>query len=384
MRVIYFTTSLCEDDFKDFTNIWKIALNTSNQNFHNKIIRSIGSKCHVDVVSIRPFSRTKCMVFSLDRGKTINDDITYHYLPVSGIRIFRNHKFKKEAYKLVKRIKDEDTVLVTDTINPKAITIANYIKKKFKLPLVGICTDSPSNISGTRKSYTVNLLKQSKDLEGYISLTRELNTLFNPFNKDSIIIEGVVEEKMPERIKNKYGDYFFFGGALMKRYGIYDLIEAFKNYGKTDLNLVICGHHADEEGLKKAIGKNKNIIYLKNIPVKEALQLEMNAVANINPRPFSEDLDRFSIPSKTLEYFSSGTPTISVKNTKLMKKFQDEAIWCKSSSEKELTTAFDRLFALSGNERKMLGRKAQEKVIELYSISVVGEQITDYLSKFVK
>lgn len=383
MRIIYLTTSLCEDDYNEFTKLWKITLNPSNQNFHNKMIRALSIYYPVDVISLRPFSRTKCRVVKLQKEKTVKDNVTYHYLAVGGPSLLRAHSFKKQAARILNSIELEDTVILSDTINPKAISVANYLKKKFSLPLVGVCTDSPSNISNTRRSYTLYLMKKSKDLDGYIGLTKELVDLFNSENRPSMVIEGLVENKLPEPIENKYGDYLFFGGALMRRYGIYDLISAFKKIDNSDLKLLICGHHADEEGLKKAMNGDKRIVYLKRLPVKKVLQLEMNAIGSINPRPFSEDLDRYSIPSKTIEYLSSGRPVISVKNSKLQKKFMEEIIWSKSSNEDELATAINRLLSLNKKEQQDLGKRAQEKVLSLYSLPVAGKEITDFISQFV-
>lgn len=380
MKIIYITTSLCEDDYPDFQKLWKIPLNSSNQNFHNKVIRALGKYHHVDVVSLRPFSITKCGLTRLYREKTIKDNVTYHYLKVTPHRLFRNVSFKRQASKLIKSLSLEDTIILTDTINPKTIALANKIKKKYHLPVVGLCTDSPSNISGTSRNYTLYLFNQSKNLDGYISLTKELNDLFNASQKPSLIVEGIVEEKLPEKIENKYGKYFFLGGALMKRYGVYDLINSFKKLPQKDINLLICGHHYDEETLKKTIGEDKRIHFLKCLINKEVLKLEMNAFANINPRPYSEDLDRFSIPSKTLEYLRSGQPVISVKNSKLMKKFPEEIIWAKSSQVEDLSFALNHCLELTQEERKALGEKGKEKVLELYSLSTVGKQISEFLA----
>ena len=383
MRIIYLTTSVCEDDYNEFAKLWKITLNSSNQNFHNKMIRALSQYHPVDVISLRPFSRTKCRVQKLQKEKTVKGNVTYHYLAVGGISVFRTSSFKKQAVRVLNSMDLEDAIILSDTINPKAITVANHLKKKFSIPEIGICTDSPSNISNTRRSYTLYLMKKTSDLDGYIGLTKELTDLFNKENRPSMVIEGLVEDELPKPIENQYGDYLFFGGALMRRYGVYDLIKSFKKIDNSQLKLLICGHHADEEGLRKAMKGDKRIVYLKHLPVKRVLQLEMNALANINPRPFSEDLDRYSIPSKTIEYLSSGRPTISVKNSKLQKKFMEEIIWSKSSSEDELLTAINRLLALNKNEQRDLGKRAQEKVLSLYSLPVAGKQITDFISQFI-
>ena len=43
----------------------------------------------------------------------------------------------------------------------------------------------------------------------------------------------------------------------------------------------------------------------------------------------------------------------------------------------------NRLLALSPEEQKALGEKAKEKVSSLYSLSVVSEQLQEFLKKFV-
>ena len=60
MRVIYLTTAIKKDDFAKFSKMWRIALNPSNQNYHNKMIRSLAMSNKVDVISMRPYSISNC------------------------------------------------------------------------------------------------------------------------------------------------------------------------------------------------------------------------------------------------------------------------------------------------------------------------------------
>ena len=62
MKIIYVTTSLEENDYVEFNKQWKVSLNPSNQNFHNKMIRALSINNEIDVISIRPFSKTNCNV----------------------------------------------------------------------------------------------------------------------------------------------------------------------------------------------------------------------------------------------------------------------------------------------------------------------------------
>jgi len=382
MQIIYFTTSLYEEDYPSFQKAWKVSLNPSNQNFHNKMIRSLAQIAQVEVFSLRPFSKSRCRIKKLESETKNINNITYHYLRVPVNPFFRYHSFLTQSKKIIKNLYLDDAVIFADTINPKTIKLANVIGKKASLPVIGICTDSPSNISGTRRSYTMYLLRQAQNLSGYIALTKSLEELFNINNKPSLIIEGLVEDKPLENLKEENKPYFFFGGALMSRYGVYDLIEAFKLLKNDDVNLLICGHHFDLRELHESIKSDKRIQFLGILPVEDVLRYEAHAIANINPRPFSEDLDRFSIPSKTLEYLYSGKLTISVRNSILQKSFSDDAIWCKSSDKKDLLEGMEKALLMSSEQRQKIGARAQEKVIKLYSLKTISQKINQFLAGF--
>ena len=384
MKIIYITTSLEENDYIEFNKLWTVSLNPSNQNFHNKMIRSFALNNPVDVISIRPFSKAKCAIKVLKADTKVVNNITYHYLKIKRNKLFRLISLKSQVKSLIEELKTDDSVIITDTINPKCVSVTNYIQKKFHIPAIGICTDLPSNITGTNRSYTLYLIRNCYKLDGFITLTEGLNLLFNQFNKDHITIEGIVESKDIEINTPVEGKYIFFGGALLPRYGVYNLIEAFKNIENPDISLLICGHHADEEQIAAAIGDDPRIKYMGTLPVKEVLVLEKHALANINPRPFTQDLDRLSIPSKTLEYLASGALTISVRNTELEKTFKDCAIWAKSGSPKDLEASLKTAISMDEKERQNIAEKAKNVAISHYSLEKISELVTDFSSKFVK
>ncbi|MFA7032515.1 MAG: hypothetical protein WC201_03030, partial [Bacilli bacterium] len=187
MQIIYFTTSLYEEDYPSFQKAWKVSLNPSNQNFHNKMIRSLAKIAQVEVFSLRPFSRSRCRIKKLESETKKINSITYHYLKVPINPFFRYRSFFIQSKKIIKNLNLDDAIIFADTINPKTIKLANVIGERTSLPVVGICTDSPSNISGTRRSYTMYLLHQAQNLSGYIALTKSLEELFNINNKPSLI-----------------------------------------------------------------------------------------------------------------------------------------------------------------------------------------------------
>ena len=384
MKIIYFTTAQSEKDYRAFINLWKIPLNSSNQNFHNKFIRTLAINNTVDVISIRPFSRSKTKVANLKSEDKVEGNISWHYLKRSGGRIWRMLTVDPQVKKVFRKLDTKDAIIITDTINPSVVKAVETINKKYHLPALGICTDSPSNISGTKRSYTLYLLSKTNNFSGYIALTKALNGMFNPSKRPSYVFEGLVEDRTFNKKEENVRPYFFFGGALMEKYGVYNLIEAFKKLDNPNIDLYICGHHGDKARIKDAIKDHQNIKFLGLLPFNKVLEYEQNAIASINPRPYSEDLDRFSIPSKTLEYMSMARPVISVKNTILMKKFPDDVIWLESAKPEDILEGMNKVLSLNKLERDTMGAKLKNRVLELYSLESVAKDIQDFLLQFIK
>lgn len=385
-KIIYLTTAMDNDDYVDYVKHWSIKPNPSNQNFHNKMIRSLALTYHVDVISVRPYSKKLCDLKKLPKQENIKDNIFWHYLSIDKNTFIKLISTKNSAINLINKIinKDSDNeyYLFSDTINIGIVYILKYLMKRFKnIKYIGVVSDSPSNISNTSRSYTKYILNHTSSLDGYIALTRELNDLYNLNKKPYLINEGIVEIR--DDIKQDYLPikYFFFAGALLPRYGIYELIEAFKKIliKYPNYYLLICGHHGDENYLNEQIKDFNNIRYLKTISYLDVLYYENGAIANINPRPFSEDLDRFSIPSKTLEYACSDALTISVKNSKLVKYFPQEILWAKSSKVDDLYEAIEKVITNDPLLNKELAAKAKEIAINNFSKENVNKKIISFL-----
>ena len=54
MNVIVLTSSMADQDFNEFSRTARIKPNPSNQNFYNKLIKSLSFFNNVSVLSLRP------------------------------------------------------------------------------------------------------------------------------------------------------------------------------------------------------------------------------------------------------------------------------------------------------------------------------------------
>lgn len=378
-KFMYFTTAMDNDSFKESLSKWSVSPNLSNQNFHNKLIRALAISHDIDVMSIRPINR-----FYKDRildAKIVRENNIFWKYPL--VKRSRLDKY----FKLFKRIRNismqDSNFIFVDVLNLSLLKNAIKYAQKYNKKIIGVCTDSPFNISFLREGYKRKLLELGQSLDGYIVLTEKIGELYNIKHKPYVCIDGVSETikvDLPRRIE---GDYIYFGGSLMKEYGVLNLIEAFKKLERNDLKLVICGHHLEKNRLFDAIGDAQNIIYLGALSYEENLELEMHSILAINPRPKNEKIDQYSIPSKTLEFLSNGCLTVTVDNELLKKHYEPCIVWANSGEPEDLLDAMKRALAFNRTEREMYSLLGKNKVMQYTSLEAINRLIDEeLLSKF--
>ena len=388
MKIIYFTTACKKEDYVSFSKMWDSSLNASIQNLHNRLIRSLAMTHEVEVISIRPFSRKYCKLKKLDAETKQEGKITWHYLGIRRHKLSRYLSITKQCNKIIKKTNLKDAIVITDTLNPNVLKNSTRFAKKFNLPIIGVCNNTPSGIHDTGKSYTQLLLDLAGNLTGYIALTSSLNTLYNKYDRANLVFEGVLDDTVSKAKENKYGDYIFYNGSLDPRDGVDELMLAFNRLNNQNLKLLISGYYSDEE-VEKTAKNNTSIINLGNIPSDEVIALANNSKLNVNPLPFSEDTDRYFVPSNLVDYFNSNSIVLSVRNRRFKKYFENDAIWVDSEETTEgltnnLLEGIKAALSLNKENRADIIKKANADVNKLYSMSVINRRTILFLKQFLK
>lgn len=379
-KVIYFTNAVDQEYFKDYLSNWKVSPNLSNQNFHYKLINAISTKYDVEVISVRAIN-SNYSESKLPESKSIKGNIKWIYPRVSVNKLYKALLLKSQINRSLE-LDDDDYVIFVDTLNYSLVKAAYSLHKKKGYKIIGVCTDNPYNISFTSSLYINNLMKYATKLDGYVVLTKGINEIYNKANKPFIQIDGVNEDREIEPADLIKKPYIYFGGSLMEEYGVYNLIEAFKELNLKDVYLVICGHHVQKEKLEQAISGNDSIKYLGPVDYEQNLSLERSALMSVNPRPINPKIDDYSIPSKTLECLAAKCLCITVENKLLKENYEDVIIWANSSNVEDLKTAINKAFNLSKEAKSKMIEDGYKKVMSRTSQKVIGEDIEQFLSKF--
>ena len=364
--------------------MWDSSLNTSIQNLHNRLIRSLGMTHEVDVISIRPFSRKYCKLKKLEAETKQEGKITWHYLEIKRLKFPRYLSIASQCKKILGKMNLKDCIIITDTLNPNVLFNSVEMSKKYNLPIIGVCNNTPSGIHNTGRSYTTNLLARSSNLSGYITLTTGLNALYNKSNRANMTFEGILDDAPLKNETNNYGKYIFFNGSLEERFGVYELIKAFRELDNPDINLLISGYHANSAKLEEAMADKPNIINLGMIQNDEIISLANHALLNINPCPYSEDYDRYLIPDNLVDYFNANAVTVSTRNRNFKKYFEHDAIWIQSNEIYDLLKGIKAGLSLSKKDRENMIKKANTDASKLYSMAMTNRRTILFLKQFLK
>lgn len=381
MNVIFLTSSTSTSVFKEMCSQSKVLPNPSNQNFYRKLIKSVSFYENVEVVSHQPCAKG---IHLIHTEKDFEGQISYYYTSIHHSLFYKLFKEKHEIVNTTMKLLDshlhKDCVIVVDVLRRNLLNAALHIKHRLNIPVIGMLTDNPLNLSGSSLRYSENILKKSKKLDGFLSLSKGLNYAFDIQDKPSYIFEGIVED-IPTFKKEPLGEYIGFAGSLYERYGVKNLIDSFTKLNK-NINLVILGNGPLKSYISHSGEEDHRILYLSQVSQNKTYAIEQHALANINPRPVDDLLDQQSIPSKMLDYLASGAPTISTKHKRLYELFKEDVYWIDDSSPKGIQKTIEEFISTSNVEKTKKALSAKTKVYSMYGCLVQGEGISHFLKSF--
>lgn len=353
MKLAYLAFVLDQETF-DRVGI-RQKLNPAGQNFHLKLAKAISSKHQVEVFA-----------FFGEREEEVqaSESLSFHYLPKVG---------KRQQIALLKdKLKGFDAILF-DALSP----IAAFASIKSEAPCLAIVTDAPFNISHVNFIYKKAALYLGRKADAYLCLTEGLNRLFNKKGKPSFIFPGIIEDEEVEP-KALHKPYLYFDGALFERYGVGELVRAYKKF-KPAYDLIIAGHGDMDEQLQKEEG----ITYLGQIGKSENYRYVKGSALSINPRPFEKNLDPYCVPSKLLEYFVFAKHVATTISTPLAEYCFESAtiLQPKPNDPTGIYNFFQTHIGEGGKLIKLKENNAKETLIERYSPEKIAQGVDSLLGR---
>ena len=274
--------------------------------------------------------------------------------------VINNYKILHEKKKLmIDYIKNSDSDIIISTRNLYNYWLTKYGNKNIKK--IGIDQQDFTN-----KKYVEKVLKYSKDLDYFITVSEEQNKFYKKYFNDKCIYIPNFLEQNNALTSSLSENRILFVGVLNKDKGIYDLIEVFKkvNSKHHDWVLDIVGSGTEYNNLLKKIEKENLNINLHGFKTPNYIErLYLNS--SIYVMTSSNEVFNYTI----LEALSYGLPCVAF----------DRSIGCKSL----ITDNYDGYLVKYSDCDKMV-RRINELIENKNRRIIMGRNACKKINKYDK
>ena len=384
MHIIYAVTTCSDKVYKQLFSQVKVKPAFQSQKYHRLLIEGLAAGAKVDVVANPPVNRSVLSEKLVCLPREEEGGACYHYIPA-----IRNPVVKAAAVGLGTFFRTlflirKDSAVIVDGLNRVTALSAMLAARMRGKPCVGIVTDLPDMLSGSRFSKGLaNFV--IRHCTHYVLLTQAMNDYLNKTGKPYVILEGhadiTMAEKIPSMEKKTSPRICFYAGGVSKQYGLGNLVEGFRNADIPNAQLHIYGPGDYVKELQKIAEEDSSVFYGGMLLNQEIVEKEQEATLLVNPRPTNEEYVKYSFPSKTMEYMASGTPVLTTVLPGMPKEYYPYLFLLEDETAEGIAQALTELLTKSEEELFEKGRRARAFVLDQRNNLVQAQKIIQMLSQ---
>ncbi len=384
MHIIYAVTTCSDKVYKQLFSHVKVKPAFQSQKYHRLLIEGLAAGADVDVVANPPVNRSLLdkAVISLPREE--EGGARYQYIPAIRNPLLKLACVAAGTFWKTFRLAKRDSTVVVDCLNRGAALSAQLAARLRGCRCVGIVTDLPDMLGGSRfsKKLANYVIRHCTD---YVLLTEAMNGYLNKDGKPYVILEGhadiTMREKKPAMERKAKERICFYAGGVSKQYGLGNLVEGFRKADIPNAKLHIYGPGDYVKELQEAAAQDERIFYGGMLMNSEIVEKEMEAALLVNPRPTGEEYVKYSFPSKTMEYMASGTPVLTTRLPGMPEEYYPYVYFIDEESADGIADALKRVLNSTDEELFEKGCAARAFVLDSRNNVVQVAKILDMLKK---
>jgi len=314
MHILYAVTTCSDAVYRRLFSQVEKKPAFQSQKYHRLLIEGLAASTQVEVIANPPVNRQVLQKAFVFLPAETEGGAVYRSLPAVRNPVLKAAVVGLGTFFRVLRRADRDSAVVVDVLNRVTAVAALAAARLRGRPCVGIVTDVPELLSGSRLAKGVSnfVIRYCTD---YVFLTQAMNDRLNPQGKPYVILEGhadiAMEKKKPSLDRKISPRVCMYAGGVYRQYGLSNLVEGFQRAGLSNVQLHIYGSGDYVEQLRAVAAEDKTIVYGGMLLSGQVVEKEMEATLLVNPRPTTEEYVKYSFPSKTMEYMSTGTPVLT-------------------------------------------------------------------------
>lgn len=314
MHIIYAVTTCSDRVYRQLFADTARKPAFQSQKYHRLLIEGLAAGAKVDVVANPPVNREVLQKRIVRLPRETEGGACYRYIPAIRNPVLKAAAVGFGTFFQTVRLAGKDSAVVVDCLNRTTALAALLAARLRGKRCVGIVTDLPDMLggSGFSKKIANFVIRHCTD---YVLLTQAMNDYLNHDGKPYVILEGhsdiAMEKQLPSPERKKSPRVCLYAGGVSKQYGLENLVEGFRKANLPDTRLEIYGPGDYVPELCRIAAEDPRIFYGGMLLNSEIVEREMAATLLVNPRPTGEEYVKYSFPSKTMEYMSTGTPVLT-------------------------------------------------------------------------
>ncbi len=387
MHIIYAVTTCSDRVYKELFSQVAVKPAFQSQKYHRLLIEGLAANAKVDVVANPPVNRSVLDKPFVRLPREEEGGACYRYIPA-----IRNPLLKAAWVGLGTFFKTaclirKDSAVIVDGLN-RVTALAGLLAAKLRgCPCIGIVTDLPDMLGGG--SFSKKLANfVIRHCTGYVLLTQAMNDYLNQAGKPYVILEGHADismgSKIPSRDRKLAPRVCFYAGGVSKQYGLGNLVEGFRMADLPNAQLHIYGPGDYVEELKTIAAEDPRIFYGGMLLSSQIVEKEMEATLLVNPRPTDEEYVKYSFPSKTMEYMSSGTPVLTTVLPGMPREYHPYVYLLEDETAQGIARKLKEVLANSDETLFRKGGEARAFILEQKNNVIQGKKILDMLKTMKK
>jgi len=198
-------------------------------------------------------------------------------------------------------------------------------------------------------------------------------------------LEGGVDDE-PDLYRALSRDYstVTVAGRLDHLNGIDLVLDAFRLLSRSDLRLKIAGAGPLEEHVQEAVRHDSRIEYLGFLESSDVRRLYAQSDLLLAIRRTLALDSRYFFPSKVLEYFATGIPTLATAMPDLVAEFADKCFILTSETPKALAQSITEVLGLPPAQRRAVASRARAYVRANKSWPAQLERLRGYVGELME
>ena len=385
MHIIY---SVATCSMQVYTRLFahtKLKPAYQSQKYHRLLIEGLAAHAEVDVVATPPVNRKVMDKAIVWLPAHTEGGARYHHIPAVRNPYLKGLFMGVGTFFKTLCLARRDSVVIVDCLNRVVSTSALLAARLRGRRCVGIVMDLPDMFTNGRKFYTAWGNWVIAHCTDYIVLTEPMNDYINPTGKPHVVLEGQADITMRDREPSMdmkiQPRVVLYAGGVSRQYGAEIMTQGFRkaNIPNTQLHIYGPGDYVEE--LEQIAKQDDRVFYGGMILNTQVVEKEQQATLLINPRPTHEEFVKYSFPSKTMEYMSSGTPALTTRIPGIPKDYEPHLFFIDEETIEGVAQALQRVFSHTDEELFAKGQGARSFILDTRNNVIQAGRILEMLKK---